>query len=133
MAQVRARILGRARQPLTDDPAVTLHTSQDGSVTIQSRAAVPGYLSPDPRDRRTLGVKIKSLKAGDEMIPLDHPALTRGWHGVEADGRWTDGRAIIPAALAKDGPVTIALAATTRYPVPQSARSRATGTGRAGG
>jgi hypothetical protein len=111
--QTRAQILARTHQPLTNNPALTLQPNPDGSVIISSRSAIPGYLSPDPRDQRTLGVKILSLRAGRREIPLDHPLLTEGWHGVEPDGRWTNGSGIIPAALAKHGPITLKLAATT--------------------
>ncbi|OYV68135.1 MAG: hypothetical protein B7Z67_14250, partial [Acidiphilium sp. 21-60-14] len=123
--QTRAQILARAHQPLTDDPALTLHTNQDGSVTILSRSAIPGYFSPDPRDQRTLGVKILSLRVGRRKIPLDHPLLTEGWHTTEPDGRWTNGRGIIPAALAKGGPITLELAATTQYPTQHPKRQSA--------
>ncbi|OYV69007.1 MAG: hypothetical protein B7Z67_10890 [Acidiphilium sp. 21-60-14] len=116
MEQTRAQILARTHQPLTTDPALTLHTNQDGSVTIHSRSGIPGYFSPDPRDQRTLGVKILSLRAGAQKIPLDHPLLTAGWHTTEPDGRLTNGRGIIPASLAKGGPITLELAATTQYP-----------------
>jgi hypothetical protein len=123
--KTRAQILARTNQNLTDDPALTLHTNQDGTVIISSRSAIPGQLNPDPRDQRILGVKIKSLRAGAKIINLDHPDLTAGWHTPEPDGRWTNGRAIIPAALAKDGPITIELAATTQYPAPQPKRQYA--------
>ncbi|HQT67075.1 MAG: hypothetical protein B7Z78_06595 [Rhodospirillales bacterium 20-60-12] len=123
--KTRAQILARTNQHLTNNPGLTLHTNQDGTVIIASRSAIPGHLNPDPRDQRILGVKIKSLHAGAQKIPLDHPDLTAGWHTVEADGRWTNGRAIIPATLAKDGPITIELAATLAYPAPQPKRQYA--------
>jgi hypothetical protein len=122
--QTRAQILARTHQPLTNDPALTLQPNPDGSVTIHSRRAIPGYFSPDPRDQRTLGVKILSLHAGSRKIPLDHPLLTEGWHGVEPDGRWTNGSGLIPAALAKHGPITIKLAATLAYPTQQPTQHR---------
>jgi hypothetical protein len=115
--KTRAQILARTNQHLTTDPALTLRTNDDGSVTIQSRSVIPGQLTHDPRDQRILGVKIKSLAAGTQEIALDHPDLTAGWHTVEPDGRWTNGCAIIPATLAKGGRITIELAATTRYPI----------------
>ena len=115
--QIRAQILARTHQPLTNDPALTLQPNPDGSVTISSRSAIPGYFSPDPRDQRTLGVKILSLRAGRREIPLDHPLLTAGWHTPEPDGRWTNGSGMIPAALAKHGPITLKLAATLAYPI----------------
>ena len=49
--------------------------------------------------------RITLRQAGEVRdIPLDHPALSAGWHKVERDGaslrRWTDGRALllVPAA-----------------------------------
>jgi aryl-phospho-beta-D-glucosidase BglC (GH1 family) len=122
--QTRAQILARTHQPLTNDPALTLQPNPDGSVIISSRSAIPGYFSPDPRDQRTLGVKILSLHAGSREINLDHPRLTEGWHGVEPDGRWTNGSGIIPAALAQHGPITIKLAATLAYPTEQPTQHR---------
>ena len=86
-AAVRTRTLARANIPLTTDPALTLHTNKDGSVTILSRSAIPGHLNPDPRDQRRLGVKISAIHAGTRPIPLDHPLLTEGWHDPEPDGR----------------------------------------------
>ncbi|GAA5266632.1 hypothetical protein ACOSOMT5_P3061 [Acidiphilium sp. MT5] len=129
--QTRTQILARTHQPLTNDPALTLQPNQDGSVTIHSRRAIPGYFSPDPRDQRTLGVKILSLHAGSREINLDHPLLTEGWHTPEPDGRWTNGSGLIPAALAQHGPITIKLAATTQYPKPQLTRVHAQGNERA--
>ena len=117
---VRTRILARANIPLTNDPALTLQTNKDGSVTIQSRSAIPGQLNPDPRDQRRLGVKIATLTTEvGAKIPLDHPLLTEGWHAMEPDGRWTNGRAIIPAELVQGGAITIDLAATLAFPVDQ--------------
>ncbi len=114
---IRARILARAAIATTDDPAILIHKQTDGSVILHSRHAIPGYLSPDPRDRRTLGVKILSLHAGPREIPLDHPLLVEGWHSPEPDGRWTNGRAIIPAALVAGCDITIDIAGSLAYPV----------------
>ncbi len=112
---IRRLILARAQIPLTDDPALKIQR-KSGQAIIKSRSAVPGELQPDPRDRRRLGVKIARLAIGGKVIPLDHPHLDQGWHGIEADGRWTDGRAIIPAALmAGSTDIEIELAGTTVY------------------
>ena len=63
-------------------------------------------------------MKIARLAIGGRDIPVGHPALVDGWHDAEPDGRWTDGSAVIPAALL-DGAtnVTVSLAATLPYPV----------------
>jgi hypothetical protein len=115
---VRTRILARAGIVTTADAALDIRR-ENGAAVIASRAAVPGEISPDPRDRRRLGVKIASLKIGGRAVALDHPLLTEGWHAAEADGRWTDGRAVIPAGLL-DGAaaVEVELAATLMYPLP---------------
>lgn len=60
--------------------------------------------------------KVGRLSIGGDGIPLDHPGLAEGWHDPEPDGRWTAGRALIPAALVGLGPVEIEIAATLVYP-----------------
>lgn len=116
VAAVRAAILARAAIATTADPALAIRIRPDGSAAIESRSAIPGHLTPDPRDRRRLGVKIATLAAGGTPIPLDHPDLVEGWHDPEPDGRWTDGHAIIPAALLGGAAPVIGLAATLDYP-----------------
>ncbi|SIQ05023.1 MULTISPECIES: Hint domain-containing protein [Acidiphilium] len=113
---VRTRLLARAGIVTTADPGLAIrHTG--GAAIIASRSAIPGHLTPDPRDRRRLGVKIASLSVGGTPIPLDHPALSQGWHAPEPDGRWTDGNACVPAELLAGGRLEIGLAATVEYPV----------------
>jgi len=114
--RVRAHLLWRADIDTVRDPELVI-TYHDGQAVIVSRSMVPGQLLPDPSDRRRLGVKVAGLTAGGAAIPLDHPALGTGWHDLEADGRWTDGAAVVPAELlagARDLAVT--LVATPRYP-----------------
>lgn len=114
--QVRAHCLARAAVQTTDDAAVSVQFRADGSALIISRADVPGVITRDPRDRRVLGVKIAALQADGRMISLDDPALIEGWHQVESDGRWTNGCAVIPAALvAGADAVSVVLAATLVY------------------
>ncbi len=120
---IRARILARAAIATTNDPAITIETTPNGDGLIHSRTAIPGFLAPDPRDRRTLGVKIARIMVGGAEIPLDHPLLTEGWHSPEPDGRWTNGRASIPAALHRGNPITLTLAATLNYPTAPAPRS----------
>jgi hypothetical protein len=43
--------------------------------------------------------------------------LVEGWHGHEADGRWTDGAALVPVELTEGQAVTVQLAASLAYPV----------------
>jgi hypothetical protein len=112
---IRAKILARANMATTDDPAIGI-AYHKGAAIISSRYAVPGLTTPDPRDRRRLGVKIARLEAGGRDIPLDHPALVQGWHAPESDGRWTDGYAIIPSELlAGRHDVKVIVAATLNY------------------
>jgi hypothetical protein len=88
---------------------------REGAAHIISRSAIPGQLQADPRDQRRLGVKIAAISIGGEPLNLSHELLTQGWHDVEHDGRWTDGHAVIPAALVLGGAVTVQLIAATRY------------------
>jgi hypothetical protein len=115
---IRARILARAAIATTNDPAILITKQADGSVILHSRHAIPGHLTPDPRDRRTLGVKIARISAGDADIPLNHPLLADGWHDPDHGGRWTNGRAIIPAALVAGCEITIEIIGSLAYPAP---------------
>lgn len=119
---LRARLLARAGIKTLHRPAMRLRTQPDGAVIIQSRSAIPGDITPDPRDRRRLGVKIAKLRAGPHIIPLDHPSLSEGWHTPEPDGRWTNGKALVPATLAAEGPITIELATTPAYGLHQPSK-----------
>jgi hypothetical protein len=113
----RQQILDRAGIETTFEADLRIRYENGGAI-IASRSAIPGEIFADPRDRRRLGVKISALKIGRRKIPLGHPALTEGWHGMEPDGRWTNGKAIIPPGLlgiAKSVRVTIA--ASLAYPV----------------
>lgn len=122
--EVRRRILDRAGLAMTNEPELAMDCRPDGSVIIRSRSAIPGHVTPDPRDRRRLGVKIGALRIGGETVELDHPALKIGWHDLEHDGRWTNGSAVVPAALARHREVTVDLAATTSYPFDQETCGR---------
>jgi hypothetical protein len=118
---IRARILARAGAATTHDAGVEIRF-ENGNAIIFSRHAIPAEVTPDPSDRRSLGVKIASLSVGGENIPLDHPALTQGWHDAEPDGRWTQGAALIPASLLNGGvDITVEIAATLPYRVAQAA------------
>ena len=122
---VRQCILDRAGIVTTCDPQLKI-SYRKGSAIIESRAAVPGELTADPRDRRRLGVKIAALEIGGENIPLDHPMLAEGWHDPEPDGRWTNGRAVVPKALlGRCGSIHISLAATLAYPNHENTTFRA--------
>lgn len=123
--KIRAQLIARASLALTTDPAFRLRAQPDGSIALLSRSAIPGHLSPDPRDQRQLGVKITTLHIGGEQIPLDHPDLCDGWHRAEPDGRWTNGRAIIPAQLLNGQTPELTIGATTQYRRKPNRRSNA--------
>jgi hypothetical protein len=116
----RQRILDHAGIETTCDPALQIRYENGGAI-ITSRSAIPGELFADPRDRRLLGVKIASLQADGHDIPLDHPALTVGWHDREPDGRWTNGNSEIQIGLLGGFKnLQFTLAATLRYPLRQA-------------
>lgn len=108
----------RHRFALTDRPA---------SLIIASRAAAPIWSGAASRDRRLLGVALKTveLEAGGTRIsiPHDSDALAQGFHAAEPHHRWTDGAAHIPAALLASLPpgsltVTLTIGRTgLSYPV----------------
>ncbi|MGC9271986.1 Hint domain-containing protein [Acidiphilium sp.] len=112
---LRAGLLARAGVETTRDADVRTRRRRDGAWVIESRSGIPGEITADPRDRRRLGVKIAALLAGRRMIDLDDPSLVEGWHDAEADGRWTDGAAVVPAALMKGTVLEIRLAASAVY------------------
>ncbi len=115
VAAARATILARAAIATTRDPALTIRF-ESGAAIIESRSDIHGDLSPDPGDRRRLGIKIAALSIAGRTIPLDHEALTEGWHTMEPQGRWTNGRAVIPQSLLRgQTDVQIHLAATRTY------------------
>jgi hypothetical protein len=85
-----------------------------GSMRLVSRSGTPSDLVPYPDDRRRLGVAVTRIivRLGEEPseIPIDHPALSRGWHEAERDGgapwRWTNGDAVLPLPPLS-GPTTL--------------------------
>jgi hypothetical protein len=72
-------------------------------VRLVSRVARPTDARPWFEDRRQLGVRLAraGLRGPDMVldIPLDHPALTKGWWAVERDDgamrRWTNGDGVL--------------------------------------
>lgn len=144
------RLLDRAGPrpglPLSDDP--DLHLVVDGvridagarhggahiftlaasarSVRVVSRSVVPEELGI-ARDARQLGVALRRIVVRRRTwfceISAADPLLERGFHRFEPDAelRWTDGDAILPATLFEgfDGPIELMLhvGCTTRYPL----------------
>jgi fibronectin-binding autotransporter adhesin len=64
-------------------------------VELRSSTFVPAGFDPSCEDCRVLGVRILSLALDGEAVSLDAPVLARGFHGVEPDGRWTDGAGLL--------------------------------------
>lgn len=86
------------------------------SLRMKSRGARPSLVE-ESSDHRHLGLCLRSLTARvgqeDVVLPLDHPWLKQGLHGVEwLDGRmwrWTDGDTPLPMALLGQGMVPVTL------------------------
>lgn len=73
------------------------------TVRLRCRATRPSMVA-DVTDHRALGLCLTSIEiesaGGQVVVPLDHPALGRGFHDLERGGfrmwRWTDGDAHVP-------------------------------------
>jgi hypothetical protein len=152
------RLLDRAGArpgvPLTDDP--DLHLLVGGrridacfhhgpihafrlparlaDVRIVSRSGVPQELGL-ARDARELGVALRRMVLRDgtrlRVIRVDDDRLSHGFHAYEADNRvrWTDGDALLPAALFADAMLPLELelhlGCATRYPADTVVRQAA--------
>ena len=122
-AQLRIVVQGSTLRPIDGQNGRYRFVLPPGTQTLQlmSRAASPAAARPWIDDRRHLGVYVtRILLHGDrdvmQEIPLDHPALTRGWWMVERGNRgmcrWTDGLAELELP-AIDGPTVLEIHATT--------------------
>ena len=96
-------------------------------IRVISRAAAPTEVRPWTEDRRRLGVYAERivLRSADGVteVPVDHPALSRGWWKVESNGtdmrRWTNGDAVLKLPVV-DGPAMLEIRATSsgmEYPL----------------
>ncbi|OYV75806.1 MAG: hypothetical protein B7Z74_00905 [Deltaproteobacteria bacterium 21-66-5] len=127
---------GRRLRPLERDGARYRFPWPAGPAALVSRAAYPTEATPWIEDQRRLGVMVRRLRLvrgrGAATIPLDVPALGRGWWAPESDGvsawRWTDGAGALPV-LAAPAVLEVELAGTLPYPV---ARDRTERRGRGG-
>ena len=78
-----------------------------GDVHIVSSVGAPAWFDVGCDDRRQLGIMVTRIvlgrPEGDVDIALEDPRLSIGFHACEHDGsvawRWTDGDAVLPAAL----------------------------------
>jgi hypothetical protein len=97
-----------------------------GSVRVISRAGAPDVLGI-ARDPRLLGVAVRQIRlwrgARLRLIEASDASLDEGFHLFEEDNgfRWTDGDALLPAALF-DGvqgacELELSVGGTTRYPL----------------
>jgi hypothetical protein len=133
LAGLRTRLIETARSfgfRLTDDADLRLYADgklcppaaeQNGiysfslpvvcrELTLWSRLAMPTWNDPICADERRLGVAIGGMSVDGTKIALDHPALVSGFHPIEREGssawRWTNGRAILHLADARNLQVT---------------------------
>jgi hypothetical protein len=88
---------------LRDDSFVFRLPLPGTDMRLMSRASRPSEIGTGA-DGRMLGVAVRAMTLlGDgrrQPIPLDHPALSNGFHDLEPSGlRWTDGAAVLPARL----------------------------------
>ena len=107
---------GRTLWPVNDKNGRYVFVLPKGmaDVRLVSKASAPTDTRPWLEDRRNLGVYVERtiLRQANDVrpIPVDHPALSRGWWGVEQEGtairRWTDGNAVLPLP-AFDGPALL--------------------------
>lgn len=112
--------------PITVIDATTYRIDLPADVTedilLLSHAMIPADIDPASEDRRRLGLDIARLtieaEDAEQQIMLDSPLLREGWHVNEANHRWTNGAALIPAALFEGASaLTVHLSAPTAYPV----------------
>ena len=121
--------------PVGDGRHVFLLPRGVGEVRVVSSASVPADLRPWLDDRRRLGVNVRRivLRSAENVqdVPLDHPALSRGWWTAERDGavmqRWTDGDAVLLLPPSPD-PAVLEIHAGTdgmTYPIAADQERRA--------
>ena len=86
---LRLAAKGRTIRPLYGENGLFIFALPKGAteVHIVSRANSPTDVKPWLEDRRQLGVYVERIRLRGssqvEDIPLDHPALSEGWWGVE--------------------------------------------------
>jgi hypothetical protein len=64
-------------------------------VGLRSSVFVPAGRDPGDEDCRVLGLRVQSVALDGVEVPLAAPLFARGFHGVEAEGRWTDGAGVL--------------------------------------
>ena len=77
------------------------------TVRIRSASWRPMDLEPGNGDARALGLCLSGAAIDGQPLALDDARLAEGFHPAETDGvamwRWTDGAAVLPAALFTEG------------------------------
>ncbi len=123
---------GRVLSPIETGPGRYVFALPAGcdAPTLLSRAAIPSVVEPWREDRRMLGLFVRRVRLRDGAtvtdLPLDHPAMTQGWWGVERDGqavrRWTTGNAILPLppTTGRIRLLEIEAGCLTQYPLPDA-------------
>ncbi|WP_174503197.1 Hint domain-containing protein [Acidiphilium sp. C61] len=96
--------------------------AEPADIQLVSKVVVPAELFPDAEDRRVLGLAVAQLftvsEGKAEAVALDSPLLTAGWYGLETACRWTNGNALVPAALTAGATtLLVRLAGETAYPL----------------
>jgi len=112
-------VRGKLQRPLTKENGLFTFVVPCGTTEVQlaSCAFLPTDMRPWLDDRRRLGVNVQRivLRNATEFhdIPLDNPALSKGWWEVERSGatvrRWTDGMASLPLPPIGQGPAILEL------------------------
>jgi len=64
-------------------------------VGLRSSVFVPAGRDPGDEDCRVLGLRLQNVALDGVEVPLAAPLFARGFHGVEACGRWTDGAGVL--------------------------------------
>lgn len=124
-AALSVQVGGRRLRPLAQQGTRYRFALPAGPAWLVSRAAYPADARPWVEDQRRLGVMVRRLTLYSDgraaPLPLDDPALGRGWWAPETDGvshwRWTDGAATLPV-LERPTELEVELAGRFSYPLP---------------
>src|ERR1039458_7045846 len=91
-ADMHLMVDGRRLQPVSvqNGRHVFVLPRRYSAIRLMSRAIAPTDLAPYQDDRRRLGVAVGRiiLRSATDLseVPVDHPMLSQGWHGVECKG-----------------------------------------------
>jgi hypothetical protein len=94
-------------------------------IRLVSRAWVPAHTRSDEDDTRTLGVGIDHLRFDAASVAQDDPSWSSGWHGPEADVRWTDGDAALAVTGVRDLAFDLVMTGSYWKPPRRDRRARA--------